>query len=177
MKKILSLFVLMALAFTVIGCSRSDYNHLLIDPRYSEAQFRAEIGNLFFESDAEIGMTTSFGFFIYDLGEEKLTTAFALDDQKAFGKEYFIEARLSKDEKTIILSGYSHEKNFDEYFYGYDIETGNLYKVEEIKENDELYPLPDQDRSAFETSNWTAEDLAYYPPNSDTPHYPFKNRN
>lgn len=173
----LLLFLLVLIAFTVVGCSKSDYNHLLTEPRYSEAQFRAEIGNLFFESDAEIGMTTSFGFFTYNLSEEKLTTAFALDDQKAFGVEYFIDARRSKDEKTIILSGYSHEKVFEEYFYEYDVETGNLYKVDEMNGNDELFPLPDQNRSAFNTSNWTAEDLAYYPPNSDTPHYPFKNRN
>ncbi len=29
----------------------------------------------------------------------------------------------------------------------------------------------------YETNNWTAEDLAYYPPNSNIPYYPFKNIN
>lgn len=175
MKKILSSCILIILTLFGIGCGKPNYNHLLIEPRYNQAQYRAEIGNLFYETDEKIGITTSFGFFIYNLSEDRLYTAFAIDGKKAFGEEFFIDARLSKDEKSILLLGYSHEKIINDYCYRYDVKTGNLYKEEHSVDRNEFYPLPDQNRKAFGTNNWTAEDLVYYPPNSDTPYYPFKN--
>lgn len=177
MEKILLLCVLIAVTFLGTGCSKSNYNHLLIEPRYNQAQHRAEIGDLFYETDKKIGISTSFGFFIYNLSENKLTTAFGVDEKKAFGKEFLVHARLSKDEKSILLLGYSPDKIIKDYYYRYDIKTGNLYKEEQSVDKNAFYPLPDQNRTAFETSDWTAEDLAYYPPNSNTPYYPFKNIN
>ncbi len=146
-----------------------------MEPRYNQAQYRAEIGNLFYETDEKIGITTSFGFFIYNLNEDKLTTAFAVDRTKAFGEEFLVDAILSKDEKSIILLGYSHKEVIDDYYYNYELKTGNLHRIDKEVDNNEFYPLPDQDRRALETSDWTAQDLAYYPPNSNTPYYPFKN--
>ncbi|HSR04093.1 MAG TPA: hypothetical protein VLM88_05855 [Proteiniclasticum sp.] len=176
MKKILLSYLLIILALSVTGCIRSDYNHLLIEPRYDEAQYRSEIGNLFYETDEKIGITTSFGFFIYNLDTDELITTFAIDEKKAFGEEFLVEARLSKDEKSIILSGYSSTEVIDDYHYRYYLKSNTLLRVDQKVDHDELYPLPDQDRKTFETSDWTAQDLAYYPSNSDTPYYPFKNK-
>lgn len=175
MKKYLSLFILIILTLLEVGCNKSNYNHLLLEPRYNQAQYRAEIGNLFYETDEKIGITTSFGFFIYNLNEDKLTTAFAVDGTKAFGEEFLVEARLSEDERFILLLGYSHEHVVDNYYYKYDIKTGNLYREEQYIDKIEFYQLPNQDRRAFETNDWTAQDLVYYPPNSNTAYYPFKN--
>ena len=175
MKKILLSCLLIILVLSVTGCIRTDFNHLLIEPRYDQAQYRSEIGNLFYETDKKIGITTSFGFFIYNLDTDELITTFALDEKKAFGEDFFVEAQLSKDEKSIILSGYSSMEVIDDYHYKYDLKTDTLLRVDQKVDLDELYPLPDQDRKTFETSDWTAQDLAYYPPNSDAPYYPFKN--
>ncbi len=175
MKKILLSFLLIILVLSVTGCIRTDFNHLLIEPRYDEAQYRSEIGNLFYETDKKIGITTSFGFFIYNLDTDELITTFALDEKKAFGEDFFVEAQLSKDEKSIILYDYSSMEVIDDYHYKYDLKTDTLLRVDQKVDLDELYPLPDQDRNTFETSDWTAQDLAYYPPSSDTVYYPFKN--
>lgn len=177
MKKILLSCILIIATLSLIGCNKSNYNHLLIEPRYNQAQYRAEIGNLFYETDEKIGITTSFGYFIYNLKKDKLFTAFAIDEKKAFGEEFLVDARLSKDEKYIILLGYSHKEVVDDYYYSYDLKTGNLHRVDQEVDSNEFYPLPDQDRRAFETSDWTTQDLAYYPPNSKSPYYPFKNIN
>lgn len=177
MKGILLSCVLIIATLSVIGCNKSNYNHLLIDPRYNQAQYRAEIGNLFYETDEKIGITTSFGFFMYNLTTDKLITTFAIDEKEAFGEEFFVDARLSKNEKYIILLGYSNKEVVDDYYYRYDLKTGNLHRVDQGADNDEFYPLPDQDCRAFETNDWTVQDLTYYPPNSNTPYYPFKNIN
>ena len=63
-----------------------NYNSYLQPPRYSEAQKRAEIGNLFYETEEKIGIHTSFGVFLYDVEEEKMLTAFDLNVEKAFGE-------------------------------------------------------------------------------------------
>ena len=177
MKKILFSCLIVVVLLSVMGCNKSNYNHLLIEPQYNQAQYRAEIGNLFYETDEKIGITTPFGFFIYNLNADKLITTFAIDEKKAFGEEFLVDARLSKDEKYIILLGYSHMEVVDDYHYKYELTTGNLLRVNQKVDNNELYPLPDQGRKTFETSDWTAQDLAYYPPNSTIPYYPFRNIN
>ncbi|WP_312651569.1 hypothetical protein [Proteiniclasticum sp.] len=174
MKKMMLAIILSAFALTVTGCNNRDYNDLLTEPQYDLAEYRSEIGNLFYETEDKVGITTSFGFFIYSLDEDKLISAFDLDETKAFGEDFFADARLSKDEKSIYLFGYSHEKTVDDYFYRYDLENGNLYKEEETFDENELYPLPDQNRTALKTTSWKAEDLAYFRKDSGTPYYPFK---
>lgn len=175
MKKIVSAIILSILALTAAGCSRSDDNHLLIDPQYDKAEYRAEIGNLFYETEDKIGITTSFGYFLYSLKENRMISAFDIDEHKAFGEGFLAEAVLSSDGNSIYLFGYSHEETVDEYCYRYDLATGNLHKVEESIAETELHPLPVQREGALETRNWKAEDLAYYPHNETTPYYPFKN--
>lgn len=174
MKNRLLLPVLVMFILFAAGCNKSNNNGLLIKPRYDQAQYRAEIGNLFYETKKEIGINTSFGIFIYNLDNEKLTTAFAVDEDKAFGKGYLAEARLSRDEKSIVLLGYSHDSVINDYYYRYDLKSGNLYKIVQDVSKIDFYPMPDQDREAFSTSNWTAQDLAYYSPDSENPIYPFK---
>lgn len=151
-----------------------NYNSYLQTPRYSEAQKRAEIGNLFYETEEKIGIHTSFGVFLYDVEEEKILTAFDLNVEKAFGEGVLSETRLSSDEKGIYLFGFTHEKTIDDYHYYYEIASGSLYKKSGKAEEKDLFPLPDQDRQAFTTTNWTAEDLAYYPVGSLDPIYPLK---
>lgn len=177
MKNIILFMILALTALSGTGCSKEDYTHLLTEPQYDQAKFRAEIGNLFYETHEKIGITTSFGFFIYSINEDKIITAFNLDATAAFGEDFFVEALLSKDGESIILSGYSHEKTIDDYHYRYDVEAGTLNKVEQTLKPNDTYPLPDQNRTAFKTSSWKAEDLAYYPKDASTPLYPFKNIN
>lgn len=181
------LFLAFTLTITVfVGCESANLgnksnvkevncNDLLLEPDYENAKYRPELGILFYETNEKIGLETSFGFFIYDYNVDKLEVAFKVDNEKAFGKDFFSGSRMSKDEKSILISGFSHVEIFEKHHYRYDIESGNLYRVEGNFNEEELYPLPDQNRSAFETNDWTAEDFRYYPPGSDTPYYPFKN--
>lgn len=103
-----------------------------------------------------------------------MLAAFNLNVEKAFGEGALLETRLSSDEKGIYLFGFTHEKTIEGYHYYYEISSGNLYKKSSKAENKDLFPMPDQNRKAFTTSNWTAEDLAYYPVGSLDPIYPLK---
>ena len=177
MKKYWSIVLGMLLLFGA-ACDKNkdieNYNQYLQTPRYSEANKRAEIGNLFYETEEKIGIHTSFGVFLYDVENEKMLTAFDLNVEKAFGEGVLSETRLSSDEKGIFLFGFTHEKTIEDYHYYYEISSGNLYQKTGKAEDKDLFPLPDQNRQAFSTSNWTAEDLAYFPVGSLDPIYPLK---
>lgn len=177
MKKYWSIVLGMLLLFGA-ACDKNkdieNYNQYLQTPRYSEANKRAEIGNLFYETEEKIGIHTSFGVFLYDVEKEKMLTAFDLNVEKAFGEGVLSETRLSSDEKGIFLFGFTHEKTIEDYHYYYEISSGNLYQKTGKVEDKDLFPLPDQNRQAFSTSNWTAEDLAYFPVGSLDPIYPLK---
>ncbi len=49
-----------------------------------------------------------------------------------------------------------------------------MYKEEEALDENDFYPLPDQNRTALKTGSWKAEDLAYYREDAGTFYYPFK---
>lgn len=155
---------------------QKDYNHLIKEPDYKNAQFRAELGTLFYETDERIGFSSSFGVFIYNIKTEKLEAAFRIDAKEAFGEDYFTEYRMMKDEENIEITAFSHQDVFSEYYYEYSLKDKNLYKVEAATKRKDIYPLPDEDRrmEAFYGSNWGLGGFIYNPIGSDKPLYPFK---
>lgn len=180
MKRKLVSFTLILLLVTLVGCQSNEkqvelYNHLLTQPDYENAVYRAEIGILFYETEEKVGFQTSFGIFLYNYKTEELETAIKLK-QDAFdaSKGYISQALMSEDERQIIISAFSHVDVFSEYYYIYDIESGNLYLEKGNFKDRERFPVPNSSRNAFDTGDWSAKDLRYYPPGSDIPHYPFK---
>nr|WP_300005032.1 hypothetical protein [Tissierella sp.] len=156
---------------------RQTYNELIKTPDYENAKYRADIGTLFYESDERIGFSTSFGIFIYNIKSEGLETAFKIDSKEAFGEEYnYYAQRMKGDEESIYIAAFSEKESFLDFYYEYNLEDGNLYKIEGLVEEKDLYPMPEEKRmmEAFSTNNWEAKDLIYNPIGSDRLLYPFK---
>lgn len=156
---------------------RQAYNELVIEPDYENAQYRSNIGTLFYETGEKIGFSTSFGIFIYNIKTEKLETAFKIDSKEAFREDYtYYAPRIKDDEKSIYISAFSEGVAFSDYYYEYSLKDDNLYKIDGLVEEEELYPMPEEKRrmEAFSTKNWTAKDLIYNPIGLDKNVYPFK---